>query len=143
MLKIIKDVNDPMLDLIRDDPVRPEIDRAFRVGTNRFVGVLVEDRPLAMVCVNLMDHVPVTVGELGNSAKPTVAVFYTVWSYAPGSAGSLLRATVQAIREQHPNVNRFVTLSPKTEMARQFHLKNGAVVLADNAETINYEYLNL
>jgi hypothetical protein len=33
-----------------------------------------------------------------------------------------------------------VTLSPKTEMARRFHLKNGAIIFRENIETINYEY---
>jgi hypothetical protein len=31
-------------------------------------------------------------------------------------------------------------LSPKTEMARKFHMKNGAVELQENDTTINYEY---
>jgi hypothetical protein len=33
-----------------------------------------------------------------------------------------------------------VTLSPKTEMARRFHLKNGASELRENSNTINYIY---
>jgi hypothetical protein len=31
-------------------------------------------------------------------------------------------------------------LSPKTEMARKFHLKNGARELRENINTINYIY---
>jgi hypothetical protein len=33
-----------------------------------------------------------------------------------------------------------VTLSPKTDMARKFHLKNGAKIFRENEETVNYEY---
>jgi hypothetical protein len=48
--------------------------------------------------------------------------------------------TVDQIKEQFPTVTRFVTLSPKTEMARRFHHKNGAVTLRENEDTVNYEY---
>jgi hypothetical protein len=51
-----------------------------------------------------------------------------------------LEETVAEIKKQFPNVTRFVTLSPKTEMARRFHTKNGAITLRENEETVNYEY---
>ena len=143
MLSIITSVQDPLLEYVRDDPVRPEITKEFRVGKNRFVSALVGDTPRAMVCVNLLDRVPQTVGELGDSDEPTTAVFYTIWSYQPGAGVELLRATVKEIQSKHPNIKRFVTLSPKTEMARRFHLKNGATVLQDNLDTVNYEYANM
>jgi hypothetical protein len=140
MLSIITDPQDPLLEYIKDDPVRPEISREFRVAKDRFVSALVDETPRAMVCVNLLDYVPTSVSELGESESPTVAIFYTIWSYAPGAGVELLRATVSEIQRLFPTVTRFVTLSPKTEMARKFHLKNGAIVLQDNAETVNYEY---
>jgi hypothetical protein len=52
----------------------------------------------------------------------------------------LLRATVAEIQQQFPSIERFVTLSPKTEMARRFHTKNGAGVYRENSNTVNYEY---
>jgi hypothetical protein len=140
MLSIITDPLDPLLDYVKDDPVRPELTKEFRVSRNRFVSALIEETPRAMVCVNLLDYVPTAVSELGESDSPTVAIFYTIWSYAPGAGVELLRATVAEIQRLYPNITRFITLSPKTEMARKFHLKNGAVVLQDNAETVNYEY---
>jgi hypothetical protein len=143
MLSIITNTQDPLLDYVKDDPVRPEITREFRVAKNRFVSALVEEKPTAMVCVNLLDRVPVNVGELGDSEEPNTAVFYTIWSYAPGAGVRLLRETVEDIRSKHPNIKRFVTLSPKTELARRFHLKNGAEVLSDNLDTVNYEYKNI
>jgi len=48
---------------------------------------------------------------------------------------------VRSIQEQWPTVTRFVTLSPKTDMAHRFHIRNGARMLRENADTINYEYL--
>jgi len=48
---------------------------------------------------------------------------------------------VSAIQEQFENIKRFVTLSPKSEMAKKFHLKNGASIFRENEDTVNYEYL--
>ena len=142
MLRIITDITDPLLDFLKDDPVRPDISREFRVTQHRFVAALVEDQPRAMVCVSLKQDVPASVSELaGDCESPTTAVFYTIWSYASGAASQLLFDTVAAIQAQFPTVTRFVTLSPKTDMAHRFHTKNGALVLRENADTINYEYI--
>ena len=140
MLTIINDPQDPLLDYIKDDPVRPEIPREFRVAQNRFVMALVDETPTAMVRVNLLNRVPTTVEDHGESEEPNTAVFYTIWSYKPGAGRKLLRETVENIKKTYPSVTRFVTLSPKTEMARAFHMRNGAEILSDNATTVNYEY---
>jgi hypothetical protein len=76
------------------------------------------------------------------SKDKEVAVFYTIWSYKAGKGRELLIRAVKEIQKQHPSITRFVTLSPKTEMARRFHLKNGAIVFRENIDTTNYEYLN-
>lgn len=142
MLSFIRELTDPLLDYLKDDPVRPEISREFRVSGQRFVSALVEEKPKAMVCVSLHDFVPEDVKGLEkDSTDANTAIFYTIWSYAPGAASELLFATVDEIRTQFPTVKRFVTLSPKTEMARKFHLRNGAQVLRENTDTINYEYI--
>ena len=142
MLKFITDLTNPLLNFIKDDPVRPEIPKEFRVAPGRFIGVLGDDSPRAVVCVGLTHDIPATVADLENVIGDlTTAVFYTIWSYAPGAGVELLLATVKKIQEDYPNVTRFVTLSPKTEMARRFHIKNGAMVFRENADTINYEYL--
>jgi hypothetical protein len=145
MLRFITTTDDALLDYVRDDPVRPEIPRDFRVAHNRFVIALDQgDRPSAMVCVSLHDFVPSQVSDLSTSSdQPNTAIFYTIWSYEPGAGALLLRQTVGAIRTRFPNITRFVTLSPKTEMARRFHTRNGAGVLRENPDTVNYEYHNL
>lgn len=141
MLSIIKELSNPLLDYIKDDPVRPEIPTEFRVSGNRFVSALVEDKPLAMVCVSLHNFIPESVEDLHKEAEElTTAIFYTIWSYAPGAGRELLMETVAKLKEMYPTVQRFVTLSPKTEMAQKFHLKNGARVFRVNPDTVNYEY---
>ena len=142
MLRIITDITDPLLDYLRDDPVGPDIPREFRVTEHRFVAALVDGQPRAMACVSLKHDVPATVNDLsGDCQDPTTAVFYTIWSYVSGAASELLFDTVRSIQVQFPTVTRFVTLSPKTEMAHRFHMRNGARVFRENAETINYEYI--
>ncbi len=143
MLTLIRETTNPLLDYIKDDPVRPEIPKEFRVSGSRFVATTVEgEKPRAMVCVSLHDFVPTTVEDLAKTpTEPTTAIFYTIWSYAPGAAAELLFGVVDQIKELFPTVTRFVTLSPKTEMAYKFHIRNGACVLQENDSTVNYEYL--
>ena len=143
MLHFIKDLSHKLLEFIKDDPVRPEISTDFRVSEGRMVAALAEkeDDPDAMVCVSFHDFVPAGVDDLKNTAQvPTTAVFYTIWSYKAGKGRDLLIQAVKGIQEQYPSVTRFVTLSPKTDVARRFHLKNGAIVFRENIETVNYEY---
>lgn len=141
MLFFIEDLTDPLLEYIKDDPVRPEIPKEFRVCDNRFVSALIQESPCAMVCVCLQDFIPEDVKDLVTTSNtPTTAVFYTIWSYVPGAGADLLLQTVEEIKNRFPSISRFVTLSPKTATARRFHLKNGAIVLRENENTINYEY---
>lgn len=144
MLQFIKDLSHTLLQFIKDDPVRPEIPTDFRVSDGRMVAALTdqEQNPEAMVCVSFHDFVPEDVAGLSKTTQvPTTAVFYTIWSYKSGKGQELLFRAVKEIQEQYPSVTRFVTLSPKTNLARRFHLKNGAIVLRENVETVNYEYL--
>ena len=144
MLQFIKDISHTLLSFIKDDPVRPEIPADFRVSDGRIVAALTdeEQNPEAMVCVSFHDFVPEDVDGLNKtSTVPTTAIFYTIWSYKSGKGKELLYRAVKGIQEQYPSVTRFVTLSPKTNMARRFHLKNGAIVLRENIDTTNYEYL--
>lgn len=144
MLQLIQDLTHKLLEFIKDDPVRPEIPADFRVSDGRVIAALTdqEENPEAMVCVSFHDFVPEDVASLSKTTQvPTTAVFYTIWSYKSGKGQELLFRAVKEIQKQYPSVTRFVTLSPKTNMARRFHLKNGAIVLRENVETVNYEYI--
>ena len=144
MLYLIKSITDEFFDRLTEDPVRPNIPNDIRVGNNRDVFVLKgEDNSVkAITCVSYQDQIPRTETELFNvDHEPNVAIFYTIWSYKPGAVRDLILTTVNYIKSNKPNINRFITLSPTTEIARRFHLKNGAVVFRDNQETVNYEYV--
>jgi hypothetical protein len=144
MLHLIRSVTDSLISLLSDDPVRPTIPQTVRVGNNRDIFVLrnPDDSAQAITCVSYQNRIPVTESELFEPADaPDVAVFYTIWSYAPGAGRALIFDAVRHIREHNHGIQRFVTLSPPTEMARRFHLKNGAMVLRTNTDTVNYEYV--
>lgn len=139
MLHLITSLQDPWIHLLKDDPVRPSIPSASRVHDHATIFVLVKDtEPQAVTCVAYLDQVPTTEGELGKFGD-NVAAFYTIWSYQPGAGRQLIREAQQWIKE-NTEIKRYVTLSPKTEMARKFHINNGAAVLQENPETVNYEY---
>ena len=143
MLHIIDDLSDSFLKLIKDDPVRPEIPVEQRVNDNSKIFVLKdeEDKPLAVTCVKFLNGIPQGVEDLTDAVVNTnTAVFYTIWSYAAGAGKALISKAQAQIKEEHPEVETFVTLSPKTEMARRFHHKNGAVTYRENEDTVNYLY---
>jgi hypothetical protein len=144
MLHIITDLRDNLLDLIKDDPVRPELPAEFRVNNNSRIFVLRDDQtqqPLAVTCVKFLSEIPQDVDDLADLAVNTnTAVFYTIWSYAAGAGRRLIQEAQREIQREQPEINTYVTLSPKTEMARRFHLKNGAEVFRENADTVNYLY---
>ena len=146
MLHFIRDISHRFLEFIKDDPVRPEIPTDYRVSDGRMVAALTdneqeESNPEAIVCVSFHDFVPSDIKDLDKTAQvPTTAIFYTIWSYKSGKGQELLFQAVKGIQEQYPSVTRFVTLSPKTNMARRFHLKNGAIIFRENLDTTNYEY---
>ena len=142
MLYLITDPDHNILSYIKDDPVRPDIPSIFRISSGRVLAALIaEDKPQAIVCMSPHSFVPQDVSDLANTTTdPTTLVFYTVWSYKPGAGRDLLLQILPKLKETYPTATTFVTLSPKTEMARRFHLKNGAIVFRENLETINYEY---
>ena len=141
----IRDLADPLVKIIKDDPVRPHIPLEQRVNDLAEILILkAGEEVLAATCMQWLKDIPEDEQDLIDLAESKdVAVFYTIWSYTPGAATELLFQTVEQIRKAHPTITRFVTLSPKTEMARRFHLKNGARVMRENADTINYEYYQL
>ena len=137
--------------LIADDPVRPHIDPQKRISPGREVYVLgtfgetnIVD---AIICVAYTNEVPFTEQEMEifsqqacqDNQHGKVAIFYTVWSYSKGSGREIVLRTARLIKETKP-VNRFVTLSPLTEMAEKFHIKNGAKLINKSLTCQNFEY---
>ena len=137
------------MDLFKDDPVRPNLNPKFRLTENRVNFLLTQDftKPCAIICVAFTKDIPKTEKQLEMysinklSVNYDKAIFYTIWSYSKGAGKDILFNTVFWLKKNKPEIKRYITMSPKTEMARNFHLKNGAYELKSNRETINFEYI--
>ena len=138
---------------ISDDPVRPELSNDFRTSYGRKIfGVKYKDEIHAVMCFAFTNKIPKTVDELDQFSKDAflqsvnrdqnvgkIAIAYTVWSKKKGGGKLIVKQVYRMIKRSN-HLNRLVTLSPLTEMARKFHLRNGAVELQVNEETQNFEY---
>lgn len=142
MLHTITSITEDLETLIKDDPVRPEIPLTDRVNVNSRMYVLKDgDKTSAVTCVKFLNVIPEAVEDMAGLVEgATTAVFYTIWSYAAGAGRTLIQEAQKSIEAEFPGIETYVTLSPKTEMARRFHLKNGAGVYRENSTTINYIY---
>ena len=142
MLHTITCITEDLETLIKDDPVRPEIPLTDRVNINSRMYVLKDgDKTAAVTCVKFLNSIPEAVEDMAGLVEgATTAVFYTIWSYAAGAGRTLIQEAQKSIEAEFPGIDTYVTLSPKTEMARRFHLKNGAGIYRENPTTINYIY---
>lgn len=142
MLHTITTLTEEIVKLLKDDPVRPEIPADRRVNQNSRIYMLKDgERTQAITCVKFLESIPAAVEDLVDGVNSaTTAVFYTIWSYTAGAGRDLIVAAQQSIEAEFPGIQTYVTLSPKTEMARRFHLKNGAGIYRENSDTVNYIY---
>ena len=138
---------------ILKDPVRPELDNVFRTSYGRKIyGVQYKDEIHAIMCFAFTNKIPKTVKELDLMSRDAflqsatrdqkigkIAIAYTVWSTKKGGGKLIVKQVFKMIKKSN-HLNRLVTLSPLTEMARNFHLKNGAEEIQVNEETQNFEY---
>ena len=136
-----------------EDPVRPELDNDFRTSYGRKIyGVKYKDEIHAVMCFAFTNKIPKTVKELDLLSKDAflqsaqrsqkigkIAIAYTVWSTKKGGGKLIVKEVFKVIKKSN-HLNRLVTLSPLTEMARNFHLRNGAEELQVNETTQNFEY---
>jgi len=129
--------------LIVNDPVRPHIPFEERVGPGRDIFVLDDDNDnvRAVICVAYCTDIPTNEQELKEFTSPrgTSAIFYTVWSYDKGAGRQIVNEVFDLLKKETALL-RFVTLSPLTEMARKFHLSNGAVFVDKYDDCQNFEY---
>ena len=128
--------------MISDDPVRPHIPASWRTKSGRRIWVLEDDDDKtirAIICVAFMDEVPITEEDMEQTGMG-VAVFYTVWSYSKGAGRDIIIESGKRVKNMYPRVNRMVTLSPLTEMAEKFHLRNGAKFVRKGQKCQNFEY---
>ena len=143
---------DNWLGYCKDDPVRPHLPLPWRITSGREVYVLLEDQyaqeapplwegPRAIICVAYTNGVAITEDDLNNTTNPNTAMFYTVWSYDKGAGREIVLQTANHIKNTRDDITRFVTLSPLTEMAERFHLRNGAQFLRKGDTCQNFEYI--
>ena len=123
--------------LCENDPIRKNIPFDWRVADCRREMFHLEER--AVICVAHLSGIPTTEKKLLSLEWGCYSIFYTVWSSERGLGRKIIEETKNLLQGQHFN-NRYITMSPKTEMATKFHLKNGAILLQENPTTNNFEY---
>ena len=143
----------PYID-VTEDPVRPELDLTFRQTYGRKILGFRDDvgEIAAIICFAFTDEVPKTVEELEkfsydsairssnrSGVQGSIAVAYTVWAKKKGGGRAIVNEVYKRIKKSN-HLNRLITLSPLTKMARNFHIKNGAKELQVNETTQNFEY---
>ena len=137
----------------KEDPVRPELDNKFRTGFGRKIyGVEYQDEIHAVMCFAYTNEIPKSVDELEKLSTDAflqsamrdqsggqIAIAYTVWSKKKGGGKLIVKEVFKKIKKSN-HLNRLITLSPLTEMATDFHTRNGAKLIQINETTQNFEY---
>jgi hypothetical protein len=134
--------------------VRPELDLQFRQSYGRKIYGLKDDvgEIAAIMCFAFTNDVPRTVEEMEEMShdaalqsihragvQGSIAIAYTVWAKKKGGGRAIVNEVYKMVKKSN-HLNRLVTLSPLTDMARNFHIKNGAKELQVNETTQNFEY---
>tara|TARA_A100000164_G_scaffold360793_1_gene374858 strand:- start:17 stop:571 length:555 start_codon:yes stop_codon:yes gene_type:complete len=136
-----------------EDPIRPELDNNFRTSHGRKIfGVKYKDQIHAVMCFAFTNKIPKSVDDLDKLSQDAflqstlrdqrvgqIAIAYTVWSKKKGGGKLIVKEVFKMIKKSN-HLNRLVTLSPLTDMATKFHLRNGAKLLSVNETTQNFEY---
>ncbi len=139
-----------------EDPVRPELDNKFRTSYGRRIyGVKYQNEIHAIMCFAFTNKIPKSVKDLDLMSKDAflqsaqrdqkvgkIAIAYTVWSKKKGGGKLIVKEVFKMIKKSN-HLNRLITLSPLTDMARNFHLRNGAIEIQVNESTQNFEYKKL
>jgi len=143
----------PYID-VTEDPVRPELSLEFRQAYGRKIyGIKDEEGDTAAVmCFAFTHGIPKSVEEMDAMSRDaamqavhragvqgSIAIAYTVWAKKKGGGKHMVNEVYKMIKESH-HIDRLITLSPLTDMARKFHLKNGAKEVQVNLTTQNFEY---
>ncbi len=97
-----------------EDPIRPELDNFSK---DAFLQSALRDQKIGKI-----------------------AIAYTVWSKKKGGGKLIVKEVFKMIKKSN-HLNRLVTLSPLTEMATKFHLRNKAKLIGVNETTQNFEYI--
>lgn len=143
----------PYID-VKEDPVRPELDLQFRQSYGRKIYGLRDHvgEISAIMCFAFTNQVPKTVQEMDEMSydaalqsvhragvQGSIAIAYTVWAKKKGGGRAIVNEVYKMVKKSN-HLHRLVTLSPLTDMARNFHIRNGAKELQVNKTSQNFEY---
>lgn len=143
----------PYID-VKEDPVRPELTLQFRQSYGRKIYGLKDEVGdiSAIMCFAFTNDVPKNVKEMEDMSydaalqsvhragvQGSIAIAYTVWAKKRGGGRAIVNEVYKMVKKSN-HLNRLITLSPLTDMARNFHIKNGAKELQVNESTQNFEY---
>ena len=119
----------------------------------KIYGVRYKNEIHAVMCFAFTNKVPKDVRQLDKFSHDAflqstqrgqtvgqIAIAYTVWSKKRGGGKLIVKEVFKKIKKSN-HLNRLVTLSPLTDMATKFHLRNGAKLLQVNESTQNFEYI--
>ena len=147
--------------LCKEDPVRPNIPYHWRVaGLCREIYYLkLPDwvwlkqslstnesiHAGSVICAAYLQDIPINEDELMTIRYgQSYAIFYSFWSNKKGQGKILIQQVIQYLQNKYKHTEfkgmRYITMSPKTQMAMDFHIKNGAKLLYENPLTYNFEY---
>ena len=99
---------------VKEDPIRPGLDVKFRTSHGRKIfGVKYKNEICAIMCFGFTNEIPKTINEFDLMTKD---------------------AHLQSASRRNENVGKIA------DMARNFHLRNGAKELQVNEESQNFEY---
>ena len=132
---------------VSEDPVRPELTLGWRISNGRKIyGLKYENEIEGIICIARTNDIPHSVKELDMMSELAhikdegkIAIAYTVWSKKKGGGKLIVKEVFKKIKKSN-HLNRLVTLSPLTEMATNFHERNGAKLIQINETTQNFEY---
>lgn len=153
MREIVTLLGEQLEPFIKDDTVRPNMSAASRVQSGRKTYALRDGSDvLAIICIAYGHSLPTTEDELdtlwlsGSTSNDFYIIPYTLWSYSTGAGRELINGILDIIQVDYSDLNRsfwprVITMSPKTKIAENFHLKNGAKLISENKESNNFEYL--
>ena len=143
----------PFID-VSEDPVRPELSLEFRQSHGRKIYWIKDEEGdiAAVMCFAFTHDIPKSVEEMDVMSRDAamqavhragvqgnIAIAYTVWAKKKGGGKHMVNEVYKMIK-QSSHLHRLITLSPLTDMARKFHLKNGAKEVQVNLTTQNFEY---
>jgi hypothetical protein len=122
--------------LVALDPVRPHIPATTRISMGRQIFHIQEK---AVICLAFSNRIPTSEKQLLESEIGPVAIAYSIWSLQKGLGKQIMKETIDFVKTTK-RITRLLTFSPKTDIATQFHIGNGAVLVA-NYKTANiFEY---